>query len=304
MIRVEHVSKWFGDVVALSDVSFQIGSGVVALLGPNGAGKSSMIRVICGLCAPSQGRVLLLGRPPRRERGLARQIGLVPQQEAMLEALTGREFVRLAAVLSGLGDADAAAARALDVVGLDPADGRTLRAYSKGMRQRAKVAQALVHDPEVLVLDEPLNGLDPRQRVHLIELFQRLGADGRCVLVSSHVLEEVERFGSQVLVLARGRLIAQGDFRAIRDLLDERPRRLRVRSSDPRAMAVGLLDTGVSVGVQLEAGGDIVVDTADVNAMGRAIAGVAARGGIRLFELTPIDDDLESVFRYLVAGAS
>ena len=301
MIRVEHVSRWFGDVVALSDVTFQVGSGVVGLLGPNGAGKSSLIRVVCGLCAPSQGRVEVLGRTPRADRELYRHLGLVPQQDSLLESLSGLEFVRLAARLGGLGQPDAAARRALSSVDLDPADARAVRAYSKGMRQRVKVAQALVHDPPVLILDEPLNGLDPRQRLQLTDLFRRLGAEGRCVVVSSHVLEEVERFSSQILVLARGRLFAQGDFRDIRHLLDQRPHRYRIRVDAPRRMAIGLLEAGAGTGVQLCGEDELVVDATDVHALRNCVATVARERDVRLFEVTPMDDDLESVFRYLVS---
>jgi ABC-2 type transport system ATP-binding protein len=168
------------------------------------------------------------------------------------------------------------------------------------MRQRVKVAQAIVHDPPVLLLDEPLTGLDPRQRLHMVELFRRLGGEGRCVIVSSHVLEEVERFGSRVLVMAQGRLAAEGDFHAIRDLMDDRPHRLRVRTDEPRKLAAGLVASGGAVGVQLNGDGIVQVDTVDAAAFRRLVVEVARREGARLFELRPLDDDLESVFRYLV----
>ncbi|MDQ3122688.1 MAG: ABC transporter ATP-binding protein, partial [Actinomycetota bacterium] len=183
------MSKWFGALVAVSDVSFDVGAGVTALLGPNGAGKSTMLRMLCGLARPSQGSVRVLGRDPRTDTGVTRLIGLVPQQESVFEPLTAREFVGLAARLHGLPQPEEAAARALETVDLDPADARKLPAYSKGMRQRVKLAQAIVHDPHVLVLDEPLTGLDPRQRADMVALFRRLGSEGRCVIVSSHVLD-------------------------------------------------------------------------------------------------------------------
>ena len=211
-VVAENVSKWFGPLVAVSDVSFDVGPGVTALLGPNGAGKSTMFRMLCGLARPSKGTVRVLGRDPRTETDVARLIGLVPQQESVFEPLTAREFVTLSARLQGLPDPAGAAASALETVDLDPADSRRLPTYSKGMRQRVKVAQAIVHDPAVLVLDEPLTGLDPRQRMDMVALFRRLGGEGRCVIVSSHVLGEVERLGSQVLVMSQGRLAAAGDF--------------------------------------------------------------------------------------------
>ncbi|MEJ7765983.1 MAG: ATP-binding cassette domain-containing protein, partial [Acidimicrobiales bacterium] len=177
---------------------------------------------------------------------------------------------------------------------------RPVSTYSKGMRQRVKVAAAMVHNPVVVILDEPLEGLDPRQRLRMIELFVQLGAQGRTVLVSSHVLDEVERFGSQVLVLAKGRLAASGDFREIRDLMDERPHRLRLRASDPRRMAAALMAGGTVVGAHLEPDASVLVDTTTVGAFRRAVARTAAAEGIRLLEVVPLDDDLDSVFRYLV----
>jgi ABC-2 type transport system ATP-binding protein len=298
-IEVEHASKWFGDLVAVSDVSFQLGTGVTALLGPNGAGKSTILRMLCGLTPPSQGTVRVLGGDPRRDRDLSRRIGLVPQQEALFENLSAYEFVHLAAVLTKVPDPAAATRRALDIVELPADEGRAVGGFSKGMRQRVKVAQALVADPEVVVLDEPLTGLDPRQRLHLISLFQRLGAEGRCVVVSSHVLEEVERFGSRVLVMAQGRLAAEGDFRAIRELMDDRPHRIRIRSDNPLRLASALLSSTGVVGVQID-GDAMVVETRDADVLRRAIPAMARYREVSLREVTPLDDDLESVFRYLV----
>jgi ABC-2 type transport system ATP-binding protein len=299
-IVVDGASKWFGSVVALSEVSCTAGWGVTALLGPNGAGKSTLFRLLCGLTAPSNGRITVLGGDPKRDVALAARIGLVPQQETLFEPLTALEFVRLAAVLQGLPDADRAAHQALQIVDLDTGDTRPITTYSKGMRQRVKVAQAIVHDPEVIFLDEPLTGLDPRQRLHLVDLFHRLGDEGRCVLVSSHVLDEVEKFGSRVLVIVEGRLAAEGDFHAIRDLMDDRPHKVSVRCDDPRAMATGLLENGSAMGVHLQSDEELVVDTADVTQFRRTVAAIAQSHGSRLYEVRPLDDDLESVFRYLV----
>ena len=300
MISVEGVSKWFGDVVAVSEVSFEVGPGVTALLGPNGAGKSTLLRVLCGLTPPSQGMVRIQGCNPRTDQDLWRRIGLVPQQETLFDVQTALEFVRLAAVLHGLSEADAAARGALSIVELDADDKRRVSTYSKGMRQRVKVAQAIVHEPEVLLLDEPLSGLDPRQRRHLIDLFHRLGDEGRCVLVSSHILEEVERFGSRVLVLAQGRLAAEGDFRAIRELMDDRPHRLSVLTDDARRLAVGLLEGAGASAVRLSGEGAIEVETTDVARFRSGVATIARDLDLRLYEVKPLDDDLESVFRYLV----
>jgi len=313
-VSLERVTKWFGDVVAVSDVSFTLGPGLTALLGPNGAGKSSVLRLVCGLARPSTGVVRVLGLDPHRQVvQVSRQLGLVPQQQALFEAEPGLGFLRLAAELHGLPDPRRAAVAALEQVELDPADPRPLRAYSQGMRQRVRIAQALVHDPAVLVLDEPLEGLDPRQRLHMLTLLQNLGAAGRCVLVSSHVLDEVERLHARVLVLAQGRLAAEGTVSAIRDLMDDRPHLLRLRSDQPRRLAAALLSAGVVDGARLAGeatGADLVggatgaveVDVRNVAAFRRSVARVARDAGARLSEVVPLDDDLDSVFRYLVQG--
>jgi ABC-2 type transport system ATP-binding protein len=299
-VIAENVSKWFGALVAVSDVSFDVGPGVTALLGPNGAGKSTIFRMLCGLARPSKGTVRVLGRDPRTDTGVAGLIGLVPQQESVFEPLTAHGFVALTARLQGLPDPDGAATAALRTVDLDPTDSRRLPAYSKGMRQRVKVAQAIVHDPPVLVLDEPLTGLDPRQRMDLVGLFRRLGSEGRCVIVSSHVLDEVERLGSQILVISQGRLAAAGDFRELRALMDDRPMRIRVRTDRPRELAGALLEAGTAVGVRLDGDEVLELDTRDARALAHALAPVARERDARLYEVHPLDADLEGVFRYVV----
>jgi ABC-2 type transport system ATP-binding protein len=299
-VVAESVSKWFGPLVAVSEVSFDVGPGVTALLGPNGAGKSTMFRLLCGLARPSKGTVSVVGRDPRTDAGVARLIGLVPQQEGVFEPLTAFEFVTLSARLQGVSDPKRAATAALETVHLDPADSRRLPTYSKGMRQRVKVAQALVHDPQVLVLDEPLTGLDPRQRVDMVALFRRLGSEGRCVIVSSHVLGEVERLGSEILVMSQGRLAAAGDFRELRALMDDRPLRIRVRTDRPRELGGALLQAGTALGVRLDGDDVVELDTADAKALARALAPVARERDARLLEVHPLDADLEGVFRYVV----
>lgn len=299
-IEVARVSKWFDDVVAVSDVSFEVRPGVTALLGPNGAGKSTMLRMLCGLTVPAQGTVRVLGEDPRRSTDVRRQIGLVAQQESLFAEQRAVEFVVLAARLHGLADPFNAARAALGLVEMDPDDTRPVRTYSKGMRQRVKVAQALVHDPHVILLDEPLTGLDPRQRLQMIELIRSLGASGHCVVVSSHVLDEVERLGSRVLVIAQGRLAAEGDFRAIRDLMDDRPHRIRVRVADARRFAGALLERAGVLGVLIESTDTMTVETADVAAFRSSVAGLSRDLDLDLYEVAPLDDDLESVFRYLV----
>lgn len=300
LVVVERVSKWFGDLVAVSDVSFAVSPGVTALLGPNGAGKSTMLRMLCGLAIPSSGTVTVMGRNPRKDPTIAAEIGLAPQQEAVFGHSTALQFVRASAELQGVANADAEARRVLGVVELDPDDPRRLPTYSKGMRQRVKLAQAIVHEPRVILLDEPLSGLDPRQRLHMVQLFHRLGDEGRAVIVSSHVLEEVERFGSNVVVITQGRLAAQGDFREIRTLMDNRPRRLRIASDQPRALAAALIGQPNVRGVMFDTDDRVVVDTDDVGSFALRIAPLSQEANARLFEVEPLDDDLESVFRYLV----
>ena len=298
-IDARQLSKWFGSVVALSEVSFQVGPGVTALLGPNGAGKSTLFRIMCGLANPSRGSVHIFGEKPRANPALTRRIGIAPQQEALFERQTIAEFVGLAATLHRLPDPAGAARRAIETVELDPGDRRPLGAYSKGMRQRVKLAQAIVNDPDLLVLDEPLEGLDPRQRLRSIELFRRLGESGKTVIVSSHVLDEVERFGSRILVITQGRLVAEGPFAAIRDLMDDRPHHLRVGTDRPADLAAGLLTRGVVIGARVKDSW-IEVETNDAAAFRRCVADVARQCDARLTEVRALDDDLESVFAYLV----
>lgn len=300
MVAVEDCSRWFGDVVAVSEVSFTLGPGVTALLGPNGAGKSTLLRLLCGLVAPARGTVRILGRDPRRDTGVHRWLGLVPQQETVFDRLTAFELVETVAALRAVDDPAGAARWALGEVELDPDDTRHLPTYSRGMRQRVKVAQAIVHDPRVIVLDEPLTGLDPRQRRHMTDLFHRLGDQGRCVVVSSHVLEEVERFGSDVLVIVQGRLAAEGDFHAIRDLMDDRPHRIRLRTDKPQEVAGRLLASRTIVGLDVVDVDTVVVETDRVHELRRSIAAVARDADAHLWEVVPLDDDLDSVFRYLV----
>lgn len=299
-IELANVSKWYQDLVAISDVSCEIGFGVTALLGPNGAGKSTLFRMLCGLTPPSRGSIRVLGSNPRENLAMTTAIGLVPQQEGVFEALTAFEFVELAGVLHGIPAPRAAARDALRAVELEPTDRRRLSSYSKGMRQRVKVAQALVHDPKVLFLDEPLNGLDPRQRLHLVDLIQQLGDNSKCVVVSSHVLEEVERFSARVLVIVKGRLAAQGDFRRIRELMDDRPHRFSVRSTDGRVMGTALMAHAQCEGMELVDDYTVVVETKDAPLFRHVVAAVAAQYGVRLYDVTTVDDDLDSVFRYLV----
>ncbi|MEA2686143.1 MAG: type transport system ATP-binding protein [Actinomycetota bacterium] len=297
-VVVDQASVWFGQKVALSELGCSFGPGVTGLLGPNGAGKSTLMRAITGLIGVNAGRVRVEGHDPRTDRDVHRRIALVPEDEAVPSRLTARQLVRYVADLHGVADPDAAE-RALDSVDMMAAADRRLAGFSKGMRQRAKVAAALVTDPPVLVLDEPLNGADPVQRLRLVDLFRRLGAEGRTVIVSSHVLSEVELLADRVLVLVHGRLAAAGNHRAIRDAMDDRPRHVLIRADEPRRLAAALLRVETVAGVSVTDKG-LVVTTQRAGDLAVAVAPIAHELGVRLREVRPLDDSLESLFRELV----
>lgn len=300
-ITVDHVSKWYGDVVAVSDVSFGVGPGVTGLLGPNGAGKSTLLKMISGLISVSSGAITIAGRPARGDASAYRRIGLVPEQETIYPFLTGREFVRMNAILQRMPDVDTATERAIAQVEMGDAANRKIGGYSKGMRQRIKVAAALVHDPEILLLDEPLNGTDPVQRAGLIALMRRLGNDGKTLLVSSHVLVEVERFADNILVIVNGKLAAAGDYRAIREKIDEHDHAVRIQASDPRRLAAALIADPATRSVRFDGEQRVVAETNDVRAFYRLLPVAAKASDVRLFEIQPADESLTSVFAYLVA---
>jgi ABC-2 type transport system ATP-binding protein len=315
-LEISQVSRWFANVVAVNDVTMTIGPGVTGLLGPNGAGKSTLIHMMGGLLAPSTGSVTLDGEVIWRNEQSYRRIGLVPEREAMYDVVTGWEFVLANARLHRLPDPEAAARRALETVEMTGAQGRGIATYSKGMKQRIKMATALVHDPPVLLLDEPFNGMDPRQRLQLMELLKAMGRQGRTVLFSSHILEEVEQIATNIQVMVAGRHAASGDFREIRRLMTERPHQYTIRSDDDRALAAAIIAEGSVSGVRLTSSergtgahppgtragsGALHVQATDFAAFVRTLPPLARRHGIRLYEVSPADESLESVFSYLVS---
>ncbi|MEU5642414.1 ABC transporter ATP-binding protein [Streptomyces milbemycinicus] len=305
-IAIDNVSRWFGNVVAVNDVTMSIGPGVTGLLGPNGAGKSTLIGMMGGFLAPSTGSVTLDGAAIWRNEAAYRQIGIVPEREGMYDFLTGREFVIANAELHGLPDPRAAARKALETVEMDFAGSRRIATYSKGMRQRVKMASALVHEPSVLLLDEPFNGMDPRQRMQLMELLRRMGDEGRTVLFSSHILEEVEQLAAHIEVIVAGRHAASGDFRKIRRLMTDRPHRYLVRSSDDRALAAALIADHSTAGIEVDASGGpeagLHIQAVDFTRFTELLPRVARDLGVRLLTVSPSDESLESVFSYLVAA--
>jgi ABC-2 type transport system ATP-binding protein len=298
-VELANAARWYGNVVAVNDVSFSLGAGVTGLLGPNGAGKTTLLHMLAGFLAPSAGTVHVLGRSPHRDPSLYRQIGLVPERESVYAFLTGFEYVRFNARLQGMRNADSAARAAIVRIGLEDAADRPIGTYSKGMRQRAKVAGALVHDPQVLLLDEPFNGMDPRQRLAMMDLLGEMADAGRTILFSSHILEEVERIGTEILVMVAGRLAASGDFRAIRALMTDRPHTITIHSSDDRKLATTLMADPAVFAVELQQNA-LSVQTAHLSAFRRIIATASRKAQVRLVEVVPADESLESVFDYLV----
>jgi len=301
-VQLDHVSRWYKNVVAVNDVSMTIGPGVTGLLGPNGAGKSTLIALMSGFLSPSTGTVTLDGEALWRNEEVYRQIGLVPEREALFDYLTGRRFVVANAELHGLPDPGAAAQAAIALVEMTDAQDRTISTYSKGMRQRIKMASSLVHDPAVLLLDEPFNGMDPRQRIHLMQLLRGMGAEGRTVLFSSHILEEVEQVARQIEVVVAGRHAASGDFGAIRRLMTDRPNRFVLRTDDDRRLASVLLTDSSVRGARLRSEGGIEVEANDFGRFSELLPRIAREHNIRLREVSPTDESLERVFAYLVSS--
>lgn len=302
LLAFDRVSKWFHDTVAVGDVSFAIEPGVTGLLGHNGAGKSTAIRLAVGLARPDEGAVLVDGRDPRRSGEARALIGLVPDGDGIWPGLTARGFVEACARLRGVRDARGAAVEALTAVDLVDVADRDVKGFSQGMRQRVKIAQALVHRPRVLILDEPLNGLDPQQREAVIALLRRLAGEGTGVVFSSHVLSEVERVADRVLVLVNGRLVAEGAPPALRELMEERPRRILVRTDAARALAPALTALDGVERVTID-DGDVLVDTSRPDDLALALPALARDVGASLEAVEPTDEDLESVYAYLTERA-
>ena len=300
VIDMRSVSKWFGSVVAVNDVSLQVHPGITGLLGPNGAGKTTLLHLISGLAKCSDGEVKLLGEPVRDNPRLYRRVGFMSEHEAVYTFYTGRQFVEFTARLYRLTPLAPAVDRAIELVGLSEVQHRSLGTYSRGMRQRMRLAATLVHDPEVLLLDEPLTGTDPRQRVEFQDLILRLAGEGRTILISSHILEEVETMAGRILLMVSGKLAAAGDFRAIRAKLDEQAYKVRILTSSPRPMAAALVQTDAVESVSVGPDGDLVVLSRNVAALMRSVPRVAQERQIRLMRVELLDDSLESIFSYIV----
>jgi ABC-2 type transport system ATP-binding protein len=303
VVEFEGVSKWYGNVIGLNNLTVRIPPGVTGLLGPNGAGKSTLLQLATGQLHPSQGRVRVLGRRAWNNAPLMRHIGLCPEQDAFYEWMTGYDFLNTCAKLAGMNRADAAAAaeRALATVGMTENSRRPIRGYSKGMRQRTKLAQALVHEPQVLFLDEPFTGTDPVARRDMIQAIRGLEGSGRCVIVSSHVLYEVETLTSNIVLLHRGRLVAEGHIREIRDLIDRHPHRIVLVCDDRRSLAAKLVrwDDVESV-TMLEREDAVLIETRRPDPFYARLPAMSIEDGMAIREIYSDDDNLEAVFKYLV----
>ena len=300
VIRIDGVSKWFGSVVAVSDVSFDVFPGITGLLGPNGAGKTTLLRMMTGLAEASRGTVTVFGEPVRDNPPLYRRIGVMSEHETVYDFMKGRQFVKMMGKLKGVSNLEDAADRAIALVDLADAQHRRMDTYSRGMRQRMRLAATLVHDPELLILDEPLNGADPRQRVHFKRLLLDLAKGGRTILLSSHILEEVEQLAESVLLVVNGKLAAAGGFRAIRAALNNRPYHVRVICDSPRELAAQVVSLQSVDAVRVDPDGALVVLSKNVLDLQVELPRLAQSASISLRRIEPLDDSLESVFGYLV----
>jgi ABC-2 type transport system ATP-binding protein len=302
IVSAEHVSKWYGQVIGLNDVSVGVPSGITGLLGPNGAGKSTFMKLITGQLKPSKGVVKVLGEPIWGNPHLYFEIGFCPEQDSFYERMTGLEWVTALVRLNGLSDkdADATAKRALTAVDLMDAANKKIGAYSKGMRQRVKLAQAIVHDPALLILDEPLAGMDPLARRRTIRMIREWARSGKSVIVSSHILHEVESMTGNILLINNGRILAEGDVHQIRELIDEHPHTVSVRAQEPRALAREFLSFGDVRSLKFEEGA-VIVETGKPDMFYARLTEMAASGQYgSIDEVTSPDDNLAAVFQYLV----
>ena len=302
VVAAAHLSKWYGQVSGLNDVTVAVPAGITGLLGPNGAGKSTFMKLITGQLKPSKGVVQVLGEPIWGNPALYRRIGFCPEQDAFYDRMTGLEWIVALARLGGMSEAEAGAAarRALEAVDLLDASGRKIGGYSKGMRQRVKLAQAIVHDPELLILDEPLSGMDPLLRRRTIRMIKEWARAGKSIIVSSHILHEIEAMTANILLINNGRILAEGNVHQIRDLIDEHPHSVFIRAAAPRAVARALLAAEDVISLRFEADA-VVVETAQPDAFYARLTRMAASGEAgAIEEVTSPDDNLQAVFKYLV----
>ncbi len=300
VVDAVHCSKWYGPVLGCSDVTWRLDGGVVGLLGPNGAGKSTMMKLMAGLLRPSRGTLRVLGGEPFADPAVRRLIGYSPEHESTYDHLTALELVTSMAHLAGVprADADRAARAAIEAMGMTPAIHRRIRGFSKGMRQRTKLAATLAHDPDLLILDEPLTGVDPEARIDIIDKIKKLASGGKTVVVSSHVLYEIEALTSDIVVMHRGQVLAEGNIYEIRKLIDRHPPRIRVECDRPRELAAIMAATEHLVRLAMERGA-VVIETRDPDRCYDDLAQAVLERGLELRSMTSPDNNLGAVFEYL-----
>jgi ABC-2 type transport system ATP-binding protein len=301
IISTDHLSKWYGQVIGLNDISLNVAPGVTGLLGPNGAGKSTLLKLITGQLKPSKGSLRVLGERVWGNPGIYRRVGLCPEQDAFYDRMTGLEWLTALVRLQGSTEQDARrlALTALDQVDMTDAAGKRIGAYSKGMRQRVKLAQAIAHSPELLILDEPLSGMDPLARRKTIRLLRSWAASGKNVIVSSHVLHEIEALTSNILLMHNGRVLAEGNVHQIRDLIDEHPHTVCIRAKHPRELARQLVAQDDLLSLRFDAD-SLYVQTSRPDTFYARLTEMAADGSGEILEVTSPDDNLQAVFEYLV----
>jgi ABC-2 type transport system ATP-binding protein len=305
VIQLDKASRWYGQVIGVNDVTCTIGKGVTALLGANGAGKTTMMRMVTGQLRPTTGSVTVMGKAPFANPAVYHHVGYCPELDSFYEHYTGRQFVNFLARLAGFDAAEAKSrsAEMLEKVGMTERADRAIAGYSKGMRQRIKLAQAMIHDPEIILLDEPLNGLDPIGRRELMDVLSGLADQGKAVLISSHILYEVEQMTSNILLLHRGRLLATGDVRTIRSLIDKHPHRIRIETPDPRRVARSLLALPYIISLEFEPGNrSIEFECAEPDKFYDALPSLVVEDALPILGFTSPDSNLESVFKYLVGA--
>jgi ABC-2 type transport system ATP-binding protein len=301
VIATRNASKWFGEVVAVNRLNIAVGRGVTGLLGPNGAGKTTLIRLILGLYEPSRGDVSVFGESPRNNLRIARRVGYCPELDRFFENMSGLAFVRWLCRYQGMGraEADRAAREACSLVGMARRMDDSIESYSQGMRQRIRIAQAIAHDPDVLILDEPMSGLDPEGREEIFRLVSRLGESGRTVIVSSHVLYEIERVTNTIILMYGGRMLAQGSVREIRELIDDHPHTVRIQCDEPRRVAERFALEESTLGLDVS-GSTVCIRTADPGEFYKSLNELVVETGVEVAALDCPDDNLQSVFDYLV----
>ena len=303
-VMLESVSKWYGEVIGINDVSLAIDGGVTGVLGPNGAGKSTLFKLLLGRLRPSQGSVRLFGTDPWESTSPFRRVGYVSETEPLYEWMTALDFLTTMARLHGMtrDEAKERAEHVLDFVGLIDVRHKEVGKYSKGMRQRVKIAHALVHDPDLIILDEPLHGCDPLARTSIMSVIRELGNRGKTVIVSSHILEEIERITEQIVILHNGRLLALGNLHAIRGLLDKHPHRIMLETESPRELAKELISEDPIYGVRFPEEGCLEIQTGDLSEAHAILPNAIVKSGIKVTSVENPDDNLDSLLGYLVGG--